>query len=113
MDHDPRPGYTEDLELARFQVYTWVERFVRNYIERLFDTYLSDDAVRDYEPALLHADLAPDHFRYSPEAARITGVIDWDDPSIGATIRSNRRPESSSRLRDSGADGPQPCFLSS
>jgi aminoglycoside 2''-phosphotransferase len=83
VDDDPRPGYTEDLELARSQVYPLVEPSVRDYIERLFDTYLSDDALLDYEPALLHADLAPDHFRYSPEAARITGVIDWGDASIG------------------------------
>jgi aminoglycoside 2''-phosphotransferase len=83
VEDDPRPGYTEDLELARSQVYPLVEPSVRDYIERLFDTYLCDDALLDYEPALLHADLAPDHLRYSPAVARITGVIDWGDASIG------------------------------
>ncbi len=83
VDEDPRPGFAEDLELARLQVYPLVERSVRDYIERLFDIYLSDTALLEYEPALLHADLATDHIRYSPEAARITGIIDWGDASIG------------------------------
>ncbi len=82
-DEDPRPGYAEDLELARAQVYPLVAPSVRDYIERLFDTYLADKSLLDYEPSLLHADLAPDHIRYSPEAGRITGVIDWGDASIG------------------------------
>ncbi len=83
VDDDPRPGYAEDWELARLQLYPLVEPSVRDYIERLFDAYLADEALLDYEPALLHADLAPDHIRYSPEAGRITGVIDWGDASIG------------------------------
>jgi aminoglycoside 2''-phosphotransferase len=83
VDDDPRPGYAEDLELARVQVYPLVDSFVRDYVERLFDIYFSDESLLDYEPALLHADLAPDHIRYSPQARRITGVIDWGDASIG------------------------------
>jgi aminoglycoside 2''-phosphotransferase len=83
VDDDPRPGYAEDLEQARFQVYPLVEPSVRDYIERLFDTYLSDNDLLGYEPALLHADLASDHIRYAPDSGRITGVIDWGDASIG------------------------------
>jgi aminoglycoside 2''-phosphotransferase len=36
-----------------------------------------------YQPALLHADLAPEHIPYSSQAGRISGVIDWGDASIG------------------------------
>jgi aminoglycoside 2''-phosphotransferase len=83
VEDDPSLGYAEDLALARSLVYPLVEPSVRDYVERLFDTYLSDDALLDYEPALLHADLAPEHVLFSPAEARITGVIDWGDASIG------------------------------
>ena len=83
MDDDPRPGYAEDLELARHLIYPLVEPSVRDYIERFFHTYLSDNDLLDYEPALLHADLGPDHIRYAPDSGRIMGVIDWGDASIG------------------------------
>jgi aminoglycoside 2''-phosphotransferase len=82
-DDDPRPGYADDLARARSEIHPLVEPPVRGYVERLFDTYLADEDLLDYEPALLHADLAPDHIRFSPEEGRITGIIDWGDASIG------------------------------
>jgi aminoglycoside 2''-phosphotransferase len=56
---------------------------VRDDIERLFASHFEDESLLDYEPGLLHADLAPDHIRYSPEVGRITGLIDWGDATIG------------------------------
>jgi aminoglycoside 2''-phosphotransferase len=82
-DDDPRPGYADDLARARSEIFPLVESAVRNYVERLFDTYLADEALLEFEPALLHADLARDHIRFSAEAGRITGIIDWGDASIG------------------------------
>jgi aminoglycoside 2''-phosphotransferase len=83
LDDDPRPGYAEDLDLARSEIYPLVEPSVRAYVERLFETYFADESLLDYEPALLHADLAPEHIRFSVEEERITGIIDWGDASIG------------------------------
>jgi aminoglycoside 2''-phosphotransferase len=82
-DDDPRPGYTEDLDRARSEIYPLVEPFIRDHVERLFETYFADEALLDYEPALLHADLAPEHIRFSVEEGRIAGIIDWGDASIG------------------------------
>lgn len=56
---------------------------VRDDIERLIASYFEDESLLDYEPGLLHADLDPDHIRYSPESGRITGVIDRGDATIG------------------------------
>jgi aminoglycoside 2''-phosphotransferase len=82
-DDDPRPGYADDLTRARSDIYPLVEPSVRGYVERLFESYFADEALLDYEPTLLHADLAPDHIRFAPEEGRITGIIDWGDASIG------------------------------
>ena len=83
LDDDPRPGYAQDLELARAEIYPRVEPFVRDYVERVFGTYFDDTALHDFEPALLHADLSPDHIRFSVSEQRITGIIDWGDASLG------------------------------
>ena len=56
---------------------------MRDYVERVFGTYFDDTALHDFEPALLHADLSPDHIRFSVSEQRITGIIDWGDASIG------------------------------
>jgi aminoglycoside 2''-phosphotransferase len=82
-DDDPRPGYADDLARARSEIYPLVEPAVRAYVERLFEGYLADEALLEYEPALLHADLAPDHILFSPAERRIAGIIDWGDASIG------------------------------
>jgi aminoglycoside 2''-phosphotransferase len=82
-EDDPRPGYAEDLARARSEIYPLVERFVGDYVERLSETYFTAVALLDYEPVLLHADLAPDHIRFSIEERRIAGIIDWGDASIG------------------------------
>jgi aminoglycoside 2''-phosphotransferase len=83
IEEDPRDGYVEDFARARAEVYPLVEPFVRDHVERLFQSYLTDEALFDFEPALLHADLAPEHIRFSPEEQKISGIIDWGDASVG------------------------------
>ena len=110
-DDDPRPGYADDLERARTGVYPLVEPAVRDYVERLFETYIADEALLDYEPALLHADLAPDHIRFSPEEGRITGIIDWvtlrsETPTTSfRTCTSGKEPASSRRWSVTAPNG--------
>lgn len=52
-------------------------------IEAVFDAYERDDPNFSNPPALLHADLKPEHILHDPENGHITGVIDWGDVCIG------------------------------
>lgn len=48
---------------------------------------IEDPAVWDYQPALVHADLTPNHILVSEDGTALAGVLDWsdlrvDDPAI-------------------------------
>ena len=55
----------------------------REYVERLYQDYLSDPGNFDYEPTVIHADLSPEHIIYDPATRTIAGVIDFSDMVIG------------------------------
>lgn len=51
--------------------------------QRLLAEYLGAPGMSDYQPALLHGDLSPDHFVGDPAACRLAGVIDFGDACLG------------------------------
>jgi aminoglycoside 2''-phosphotransferase len=52
-------------------------------IKASFAAYENEGDNISYLPALLHADLKPEHILYDPENGHITGIIDWGDVCIG------------------------------
>ena len=60
-----------------------LSRGERAYVERLYDDYLSDPGNFDYEPAVFHADLSPDHVIFDPPTQAVAGIIDFSDVMIG------------------------------
>lgn len=83
------PSYNhkaDALELwkaAQKQVYPIVAASVRDYLEQRFQSYLEDQSNFAYTPALIHADLSPDHFLLDPLKTRLTGIIDFGDAATG------------------------------
>jgi len=53
------------------------------WAENLFETALGHDPFFDYEPALIHGDLASYHILFDPQERAITGVIDFGVSGIG------------------------------
>lgn len=53
----------------------------RRVAEKRWEAFLGDDSNFDFEPALIHADLTPQHVLW--ENGMIRGVIDWSDAQIG------------------------------
>jgi len=53
------------------------------WMESLFETPLTSAGFFDFEPVLIHGDLAPYHILYSPEETRITAVIDFGTAGLG------------------------------
>lgn len=60
--------------LLRHQIY---------WVDTLFRTALDSTGFFDFEPVLVHGDLALYHILYSPEENRITGVIDFGVAGLG------------------------------
>jgi aminoglycoside 2''-phosphotransferase len=55
----------------------------REYVGRFWSAFLEDDANFRFTPALVHADLAPDHILVDPERSSLSGIIDFGDARIG------------------------------
>jgi aminoglycoside phosphotransferase (APT) family kinase protein len=47
----------------------------------ILDEYVADEASFEFQPAVVHADLGPEHLL--SDGRRLTGVIDWSDATIG------------------------------
>ena len=52
------------------------------YIEKRTKEYLGDTECHQYEPTLVHGDLAPDHFIFSVERQELEGIIDFGEMAI-------------------------------
>ncbi|SDL52582.1 phosphotransferase family protein [Paenibacillus jilunlii] len=67
---------------AERQVFPHIEPSWREYLNRRFQAYLEDSAYTRYIPALIHADLSPDHFLTDCHRSVLTGIIDFGDAAI-------------------------------
>jgi aminoglycoside 2''-phosphotransferase len=65
------------------KIYPLLQGYQIDYVESLMAGALQNPEFFKYETALIHGDLAPYHFIYDPDAARITGVIDFGMSGIG------------------------------
>jgi aminoglycoside 2''-phosphotransferase len=59
----------------------------RTEVLAALDRYLMKGAEWVYQPAILHADVSPEHVLIDPDQGEITGVIDWGDLRIGDPAR--------------------------
>ena len=81
--NDFRADYSGDLGPIRELLFPRLHQGEREYVERLYQDYLSDPGNFDYEPTVIHADLSPEHIIYDPATRTIAGVIDFSDMVIG------------------------------
>jgi aminoglycoside phosphotransferase (APT) family kinase protein len=76
-----RSDWEMRLSGLRERVFPLLESSERRAAARMFDEYLGDERSFRFQPALVHADLGPEHLLWNGE--RLTGVIDWSDARIG------------------------------
>lgn len=58
-------------------------RYQRDWVTSHFAPVVSGELQLDYEPVLVHGDLAPYHILFDPAASRISGVIDFGTAGLG------------------------------
>lgn len=74
----------EDLHtLAVETLFPLLMRYQRDWITEHFTPVLDGSLDLSFEPALVHADLAPYHILFDDRSRRLTGVIDFGTAGIG------------------------------
>ncbi len=81
------PVHYEDWVTLRAQVvqsiYPLLLSHQRRALDLFFERMLNDPANFNYEPTIIHADLAPYHLLYEPETRRLSGVLDFGVAGVG------------------------------
>jgi aminoglycoside 2''-phosphotransferase len=78
-----REAWTERRARIQEVVYPLLLKHQVQWAERLFDGVLASPASFDYDPALVHGDLAPYHILYDPGRNALAGVLDWGVAGMG------------------------------
>lgn len=81
--NDLKSEYEGDLRILRESVYKLLDQNIIDYIENLFERYLSNSDNFVFKPVLLHADFSSDHIFLNNVDGKIEGVIDFGDMTIG------------------------------
>ncbi|MGZ8739954.1 MAG: phosphotransferase [Gaiellaceae bacterium] len=71
-------AYRRQCEEFERLVFPLLDQTLRRQAKQLFD---DAETLVGFKPALLHADLGPDHLRV--REGRLAGVIDWGDARVG------------------------------
>lgn len=80
---DWRRHYTDLYSWLHEQAILLLTSATREWTRRLWEEFLDDISLFQFQPALIHGDLAPEHILCDPQSARISGVIDWEDATGG------------------------------
>ncbi len=65
------------------KVYPLLLKHQIQWAENLFDGVLANPKSFDYQPSLIHGDLAPYHILFDKDSSNITGVIDFGVAGMG------------------------------
>ena len=86
------PGATCGDWVEKYTIlYTWLKENVfpllgdpaRNRWAQVWENFLVDQATTQFQPILIHGDLAGEHILCDPDLKIICGIIDWEDSCIG------------------------------
>lgn len=69
-------------EAMEKQAFPHLKPSLRDYLNKRFQSFLVEPAYSRYTPALIHADLSPDHFLTDAKQTTLTGIIDFGDAAI-------------------------------
>ncbi|HVJ48134.1 aminoglycoside phosphotransferase family protein [Desulfitobacterium sp.] len=78
-----REGWLSEYEDIQRKVYPYCGSYSKEYIKQVFKPLLENEDFIEFQPALIHADLAPYHFFFDRDSNRINGVIGFNIAGIG------------------------------
>jgi aminoglycoside 2''-phosphotransferase len=80
-----RDRWLDIRQRTQGKIYPLLLPHQRQWAENLFDSALHDPDFFDYQPALIHGDLAPYHILYDDQRQGISGIIDFGVAGLGDT----------------------------
>ncbi|RPI31238.1 MAG: hypothetical protein EHM70_11960 [Chloroflexota bacterium] len=80
---DWKRRYEDFYDRARALIFPLLGEAVQAKVAAFWESYLGEEENFQFEPVLIHADLASEHILIDPKSDQICGIIDWEDAAIG------------------------------
>jgi aminoglycoside 2''-phosphotransferase len=68
---------------ARAELFPMLSSYGRDWIDEHFEPVVNGDLALDYEPVMVHGDLAPYHILVDPTSGSISGILDFGVAGLG------------------------------
>ncbi len=78
-----REDWLEIQAEVKQKIYPLLQKYQIEWADDLFNSVLENPESANYEPALIHGDLASYHFLFDGQERKITGVIDFGMAGMG------------------------------
>jgi aminoglycoside 2''-phosphotransferase len=78
-----RVDWLEIQAKVKEKLYPLIQKYQIEWVEDLFNSVLNDPESSEYEPSLIHGDLASYHILYDVQERKIKGVIDFGMAGLG------------------------------
>jgi aminoglycoside 2''-phosphotransferase len=78
-----RQNWIDIRQRVRDKIYPLLQKYQIQWADDLFDSVLKDPESSEYDPALIHGDLASYHILFDDQINKITGVIDFGMAGLG------------------------------
>ena len=81
-----RRNWLDIQERVKDKAYPLLQAYQIQWVEDLFNSVLENPESSEYEPALIHGDLASYHILFDDQERKITGVIDFGMAGMGDAV---------------------------
>jgi aminoglycoside 2''-phosphotransferase len=78
-----REKYVELYDWFRLNAFQLLEMKNGDRLTMSWNSYLSDSRNFSFQPSLIHGDLCVDHILCDYQKSSISGIIDWEDATLG------------------------------
>jgi len=78
-----RVDWLEIQAKVKEKLYPLIQKYQIEWVEDLFNSVLDDPESSEYEPSLIHGDLASYHILFDEQERKIMGVIDFGMAGLG------------------------------
>lgn len=81
-EEENRTFYAKYKEYFQTEILPHLSSVERKAVISIFEQYLADERNFQYQPALVHGDMSPDHILIDPDSGKLHGIIDFGDLKI-------------------------------
>lgn len=78
-----RDEWLAELETIQSKIFPYCTEYVKEYFRQIIQPAVDNEDFFEYQPAIIHGDLTPNHILFDKNSRRISGIIGFSSAGIG------------------------------